>query len=578
MNTTCPNCQTEFNIPDSVYVPGRKARCAICSHVFVLPEVPGFVPHVQATQPAQPAQPAAQAAPAPQPAAAPASGVRVSVNFTPAQAQPQAAQAAPQQQVVQQPAAPQPPQPAPAAPAAPQQVAPQPAPAQPQVAQQQPVQPQPVQAEPDFAQPQPAGPVPQPEAFAAPQPEFQPAPTADPFAQAMEQDAAFAQGQDFAPAASAPGVDAAAPGTPQAAPQPVSQPAPQPAEADPFAAFAAEEPQGNVIGAGDAHDAFAEAAARHAFNGAGVEAGGHFGGQAAAGNSGLPGAGAGQSGDAASGSMDFADILGAEAAAYDPFASDPASSPAPEQGATGIGEQAAPPAEEDDIQARMAKFDADLDAVLNESPAKGDAAASETDDSAGQKKSGGKKIFRLLLLLICLGGLGFGGYWAYNAFFAKDGGQDGDGRNIVNIEANELEKVRNLDVKSSGVKYEYVKNDKLGTILVLEGKVTNHFTAPKNRITVEARLFNAKGEVIKSQRQVCGVVLTPLQLSVLGQKELAKALNNRIEIMANNMGVQPGADVPFMVVFVYPPSHAVEFDVTVVDASDNAEPSAPAAQ
>jgi hypothetical protein len=59
-----------------------------------------------------------------------------------------------------------------------------------------------------------------------------------------------------------------------------------------------------------------------------------------------------------------------------------------------------------------------------------------------------------------------------------------------------------------------------------------------------------------------------LQLSELGQKELDKALGDRIQIMSNNINVMPGVDVPFMVVFVFPPTDAVELEVSVIDASD----------
>lgn len=228
--------------------------------------------------------------------------------------------------------------------------------------------------------------------------------------------------------------------------------------------------------------------------------------------------------------------------------------------------------EDDSFARQQADFDADMNALLGKaSEAQSDfveVGRAERKETTEKPKKGKKKLVFLLLFLILLGGAG---YFAYTTFFA--GGktksvEPGPDVQVSDIAPDTVAKVSKLDLKSSGVKYEYIRNDKLGPILVMQGRVVNHFDGPKDYITVEARLLNSKGEVLKAQKQVCGVMLTPLQLSALGQRELIKALNNRIEIMANNVNVLPGQDVPFMVVFVYPPSSAVEIEVSVVDAAD----------
>ncbi len=40
MIVSCPNCGTQFNVPDHMYQPGRKSRCANCLTVFQLPALP----------------------------------------------------------------------------------------------------------------------------------------------------------------------------------------------------------------------------------------------------------------------------------------------------------------------------------------------------------------------------------------------------------------------------------------------------------------------------------------------------------------------------------------------------------
>jgi len=36
MHVTCPNCSTKYNLPDSMFKPGAKARCTVCKHMFPL--------------------------------------------------------------------------------------------------------------------------------------------------------------------------------------------------------------------------------------------------------------------------------------------------------------------------------------------------------------------------------------------------------------------------------------------------------------------------------------------------------------------------------------------------------------
>ncbi|MDR2892834.1 MAG: zinc-ribbon domain-containing protein [Deltaproteobacteria bacterium] len=430
MITTCPNCHTEFNIPDAAYRPGRKARCAVCSHVFVLPETPGVTaPSAQPVQIEQPVQP---------------------------------------EQAIQ------PPQTGVAEPAA-------------QTRQQPGLAAAPEQPEEDDLTPMGAA--------------FDDLLRHDP-----EPDQAEESDEPEQPEPAQPGNQAAAQ---SAKPE-------QPDNLD-------------------------------------VEAAVDFGANYAA---------------------------AAEASAVGWTAAE----------AETDGEATPDPAGPKNFS------DSELDAVLNatafKSAFKAAEAALKSDDSkngdrnearrerggrraaaeasvepAAEPAGRGKKTFLLLAVLICLAGVGFGGYYIFQSFSSS--GTSGDGNTeAISMDPAALEKVRHLDVQSNGIKYDYISNERLGKILVLEGKVTNNYSTPKDNIVVEARLLNSKGVVLKSQRQICGVLLTPLQLTALGQQELLKALNNRIEIMANNINVVPGASVPYMVVFIYPPDDTVEFEVSAVDASD----------
>ena len=107
-----------------------------------------------------------------------------------------------------------------------------------------------------------------------------------------------------------------------------------------------------------------------------------------------------------------------------------------------------------------------------------------------------------------------------------------------------IEKLELLDVAQY-----HVKNSKIGGLVVIEGKVRNNFTSPRELISLEAELYNAEGKVLASRRQIAGISLSSFQLEVLDKTELENTLNRKLDIITSNINVMPGAEVPFTVVF-----------------------------
>ncbi len=60
----------------------------------------------------------------------------------------------------------------------------------------------------------------------------------------------------------------------------------------------------------------------------------------------------------------------------------------------------------------------------------------------------------------------------------------------------------------------------------------------------------------------------PLPAPGAGPEEIDAALENEAGIGANNISLQTGQSVPFMIVFFTPPEGLAEFNVRVVDAKE----------
>ncbi|MBQ4132471.1 MAG: zinc-ribbon domain-containing protein [Desulfovibrionaceae bacterium] len=196
--------------------------------------------------------------------------------------------------------------------------------------------------------------------------------------------------------------------------------------------------------------------------------------------------------------------------------------------------------------------------------------------AAPQKKRSKLLPIMLGLLVLLLGGAGAGLY-----FSGIIGGGSDDGQTqtepVPQSELNatgqapapQAEDGEIKDIIFQNTKQYFVNNEKLGQIFVVEGKTVNNYRTPKELIRIEASLLDAHGAVVASKQLFCGVTLTMFQLQVLSEEEIEKALNNNIEILANNLNIQPGGSVSFMTVFVNPPQSISTLFLKVVDAKDS---------
>ena len=123
------------------------------------------------------------------------------------------------------------------------------------------------------------------------------------------------------------------------------------------------------------------------------------------------------------------------------------------------------------------------------------------------------------------------------------------------------------DLQLQGVRQYVVNNEKTGLpISVIEGRVANGSTEPRDLIRVEALMYDDLGNMVFSKSQLAGSMVSLFQLQVLSEQELENALNNQLDIVTNNTNVPPGGSVPFMVLIYNPPAEATNFSVKIIDA------------
>lgn len=172
-----------------------------------------------------------------------------------------------------------------------------------------------------------------------------------------------------------------------------------------------------------------------------------------------------------------------------------------------------------------------------------------------KKRKRTSMVVALVMVLLVGAGAGAWKFWPRGADKAVD-------EAAQKLAASE--QIKNIALRN--VRQYYINNEKLGQVSVIEGRVVNNFTSPRELIKVEASLYDKSGATVVSKAQLCGTTVSLFHLQVLGEQELETALNNKIDILTNNTNIPPAGEVPFMVVFYNPPSTVTEFGVKVVEA------------
>lgn len=127
------------------------------------------------------------------------------------------------------------------------------------------------------------------------------------------------------------------------------------------------------------------------------------------------------------------------------------------------------------------------------------------------------------------------------------------------------EGVANIGLEN--VRQYFVPNEKEGQLFIIEGQAINRFDQPRELIRLKASLFDKQGAEVISQEFMCGNVVSLYQLQVSTRQDIEAALSARVGILTNNTNVQPGASVPFMVIFFDAPDSVEEFGLEVIQSS-----------
>ncbi|HOD28597.1 MAG TPA: DUF3426 domain-containing protein [Syntrophales bacterium] len=130
-------------------------------------------------------------------------------------------------------------------------------------------------------------------------------------------------------------------------------------------------------------------------------------------------------------------------------------------------------------------------------------------------------------------------------------------------------KDQSMDLKTlaiQDVRQRIVNNWLVGDLRIVEGSVVNRAPHAATEIQVRVRHYDATGAVLAEQTAFCGNFLTEEELGTLPEAEIQLELAHPRGSDVSNEKIEPGGQIPFMVVFVRPPAKVARTTVAIAGA------------
>jgi predicted Zn finger-like uncharacterized protein len=182
------------------------------------------------------------------------------------------------------------------------------------------------------------------------------------------------------------------------------------------------------------------------------------------------------------------------------------------------------------------------------------------DKKPPRKKKGSKLLLLLLLIILLVAGIYAYYFVAYGVTSVPQ---------LMNKAEEQINSLLNPPPETAGPSIDiqtgenfYITNEHLGSLFVVNGKVTNISRQPQGEIAVVASLYSSDGTALKSIKVYCGNTISKESLRTHSLAQLQERMANRLGAGLSNVSVQPGESIPFCAIFHDLPDDFAEFSIS----------------
>ncbi len=119
----------------------------------------------------------------------------------------------------------------------------------------------------------------------------------------------------------------------------------------------------------------------------------------------------------------------------------------------------------------------------------------------------------------------------------------------------------NTGIDFTNVKEKFVKNWIVGDMMVIQGTAVNKSNKAASLLKIKAKLLDQSGQFIAESSSFAGDIFTDEELLNLTEQEILSKLAFPGGSEYPNKDIAPEASIPFLIVFIKPPSKASEYIV-----------------
>jgi tetratricopeptide (TPR) repeat protein len=126
----------------------------------------------------------------------------------------------------------------------------------------------------------------------------------------------------------------------------------------------------------------------------------------------------------------------------------------------------------------------------------------------------------------------------------------------------------NLKMSTYDINSKFIDNNNVGRLFVIFGKVKNGYLVSRGNVTLEGKIFSAGKILVQEEKVYCGNVISDFELTNLKWDGIKAKMANEIGETRNNVKIEPGESIPFMVVFSGLPQDLEEFTIEVISSKE----------
>lgn len=197
-------------------------------------------------------------------------------------------------------------------------------------------------------------------------------------------------------------------------------------------------------------------------------------------------------------------------------------------------------------------------------PTRGNTKRSRSLDSPLPKPGSRISLTTILLTLVIVLLLGVAGAAVY--FYFQPGLFD-TRQMVSDLISKSATKVEAGRISVTTQSATYVTSQESGNLFVIRGEAVNEFKTPRTAIAVKGILFNAQGQIIKTQTAFCGNPLSDATLASTPFQKIQEAMANQFGDSLANLDVAPGKAIPFVIVFRQLPADLATYTVELVETN-----------